>query len=117
MRKNLKRFLECWRLKQYKPMMKFLQKTWTSTQKNGFLSKWLGIRRLLSYNILKTNKESDCMYSVVVWIKSDIMLNSRRVKTIKELVFFNIIKETAPYSPSINGEWGVNPVLRYKEII
>ena len=54
-----------------------------------------------SWRIISTSRTSDTFYTITVEVQTQL-----GTKTMKA----NVIREIAPYQPSKNGKWGVNPV-------
>lgn len=97
---TVKSFLEAWKLQDYEKMHTLCNKTYkvghTKNQVKALLP-----NRIKSYKILETNPVSDVMHDVTVSIR--IQGKSKKCTA-------RLLCETVPFKPSIDGEWGVNPI-------
>ena len=106
-------FLSSWQKKDWNRMVKFTQKTWRNERKGNpaeMLEAWYGLRDLLGAEIIKARRISDVTRDITATLHYAI---GSKVKT--STITARVIKETAPYSPSPKGEWGVNPLSTLKE--
>lgn len=105
-------FLISWQKKDWNRMTKFTQLTWrdTETKPSETLEAWYGFKDLLGAKIVSKNAETnvvvDITATVYYAVGSEIM-----TKTITA----RVIRESAAYSPSPTGQWGVNPLSTLRE--
>lgn len=98
-------FLEAWKNRKWKRVEGMFQQTWLSTHNRKdrrLMRKKFQKTTITDYIINKYVKIGECMYDVIVAIT---FLSGRRAK-----MTMRIICETAPYTPSLEGEWNVNPI-------
>lgn len=107
-------FLISWQKEDWSRMAEFTQKTWRSGVENpaGRLYSMYAIRELLGAEI-RPNADHDeivaqLMATIYYWSMSEVQM-----KTIRAMV----IRELAPYTPSAQGEWGVNPLSTLREYV
>lgn len=105
-KESVKNFMEAWKKGDHKEMLKQCNKTYRVA--NTFQK----LRALLpdpikSYEIGEVKKESEVMYDVSVKVKIG---NTEKQLTART------ISEYAPYKPSLDGQFGVNPVSVTKEL-
>ena len=114
--KTLFNFLECWKNRQFKKMIEFLQITWKSEhEKKGTDIKDLlkeslfGFKELICFEI-KAIQPQGIFVDIEVIIKYKF-----QEKTFTKKIKPRIICETEPYQPSEKGTWGVNPISALRE--
>jgi len=105
--KVVKKFMECWKNREWSDMFRYTQKTWQSKEGNWppLLMGWFGPKELVTYKIVKEKKISSTCIDVFIKVSYFFGPELRKSNTIAR-----VICELSPYRPSIEGEWGVNPV-------
>ncbi len=110
--KALLELLSSWKQGNWNIMTKFTQKSWNETQKNPaeMLEGLFGFKQLLGAKIVSKNIISDTAVDIIATIYyaigSDIAEKNITAK---------IIRESAPFTPSSNGDWGINPTSILRE--
>jgi hypothetical protein len=111
---KLESFLEAWKNEDWNGMWKNSQKTWRCREGNNAerLFDLFGHKKLESYEIIGLDEVSDCCVDIEVSIKYFIEARTKiQVATIRP----RLLNEIKEYTPSIDGEWGVNPISMLKE--
>lgn len=108
----LAEFLVSWQRKDWNRMIRFTQKTWCSVQKNPAetLNAWYGFKDLLGAEI----KDKSIVSNVFVDIKATFYY-AIGSEVQKKTITATLVREVAPYTPSPQGVWGVNPTSTLKE--
>ena len=111
---TLENFMEAWKNNDWNWMWKSSQKTWRSKEENNAerLYDFFGHKALLEYEIMGMNEVSECCTDVSVEIK---YLIGQQPTIQTGLIEARLLKEVKEYHPSIDGEWGVNPISMLKE--
>lgn len=111
---TLENFMEAWRNEDWHGMWKNSQKTWRSKVENNAerLFDFFGHKALLEYKITGMNEVSGCCTDVYVEIIYTIGTHPG-IQT--GLIEARLLKEMKEYQPSVDGEWGVNPISTLKE--
>ncbi|MBE2188439.1 MAG: hypothetical protein IAE98_03145 [Candidatus Kapabacteria bacterium] len=116
-------FLSAWQRKDYEAMFKLCQSTWVKTTENA--QQWLidtfsqmDLKRFEihhSYNATKNEakKVTDAIASNMVYVHIKIRFIIEE-KTINSEFSIVTIRESAPFTPDVNGTWGVNPISTYR---
>lgn len=112
----LEDFMEAWKNEDWNGMWKNSQKTWRSKRENNAerLFDLFGHKNLLEYGVVGFNEVSDCCVDVEVKIKYTTDPHdpfSAYEYTIRP----RLLNEIKEYTPSKEGEWGVNPISMLKE--
>ena len=107
-------YLNCWKQEDWDRMVEFTQKTWRSDEDNPaeFLKANYDFKHLVGVEITKKTVTSDTF--VQVEAKVYYCAFSATVPTEKKITA-NVIRESAPYTPSSTGDWGVNPLSTLRE--
>jgi hypothetical protein len=102
-------FLRYWKNKDWNKMSRLLQPTWKSHCANvqDFCKKNYQYIRLIKYELVSKDVKSPLMCDVICEITANIIAGTKRKRITKQLQY-RLIKETAPYTPSENGVWGIN---------
>ena len=102
---TLAKFLEAWKRRTWKKMLKYCQITWCTIP--GDRRKRLSTQfrhKFISAKILKTEKISDVTRDISVEIYyKDINIRRRMIRKVR------LICELGRMQPSVDGTWGVNP--------
>ena len=111
---TLNQFLEAWKLQAWSKMADRCQATWRSKHADpaAALCQLYELRQLESFEIKDVIRLSDSAYRVPVRIKYRVSaakgFGQSRLKTAQLLAM--VICESAPYRPTSEGAWGVNPI-------
>lgn len=110
-------FLECWKKKNFKKMVQFVQITWKSDhieRRNNpkeILRNLYGKKKLMYFEIKSRKKIQEVFVDIEVIIKYKLPEGNFIKKIIPR-----IICENGPYEASKDGTWGVNPIGALREI-
>lgn len=105
-------YLEAWQKADWNRMATFTSKTWQDGQSDaaGLLEAQYGFKDLLGATIEGNTPQSDLMVDIGVTVY--YALGSEiRTRTLTA----RVIRESAPYTPSTSGDWGVNPLSTLRE--
>ena len=111
---RLEKFMEAWKNEDWNGMWKNSQKTWRSKEENNAerLFDLFGHKKLESYEIKGMNEVSDCCVDIEVSIKYSVEEGTKtQIATIRP----RLLNEIKEYTPSVDGEYGVNPISMLKE--
>ena len=99
-KKALKSYLEAWKKNNIEEMHKLCQKTYKVAH-TKFQLKEIVLDKIESYKITSSKEITDvvCDFSIVLKIEGKQVDTKARV-----------ICEEEPFKPSLNGEWGINPI-------
>ncbi len=97
---TLKSFLDAWKLQDYEKMHTLCQKTFKVGHTKNQL-KAIMPNRIKSFKLIKTEKSTEVVYDFDI---------SVRIEGKSKKSMARVICETEPFKPSIDGEWGVNPL-------
>lgn len=90
--------------KNWIAMVPITQKTWAAHKSTKQTAKQLSgeydFFNISNWEILTIDKKTDMFYTITVSIDTNFG---------KKIMTANVIKETEPYHPDINGDWGINP--------
>lgn len=89
---------------RWEEMVKIAQLTWVSNKglKAAEEISWnYDFFDIQGWRILSTSKKSDTFYTVTAEV--DTQLGKKTMNA-------SVIREIAPYQPSVNGKWGINPI-------
>lgn len=113
-RYTLAEYVLAWKNQDWKKMTDYAQRTWLSNQQDpaGILEAWYDIKDLKGFEISNIEKSTDIMSDITFIVQYEFITN----KISKKQITAKIIKETGPYTPSENGEWGVNPSSALREV-
>ena len=102
---TVSKFMETWRKKDFSKMRSHLQKTYLDGPEIMDLAESLGDIDIKSWKIMKSARIGQTCKDVTVNVVfgQNGTTNKRRLK-------IRVICETAPYQPSLLGDWGVNPI-------
>ncbi len=99
-------FFQAWKDFDKKKMYSLTQHTWRSEHTKKDISN-LFSTRIKKYKITDIREHTPTVYDVDV----DVRFKGKDIKLTARLIC-----EAAPYTPSIDGEWGVNPVSVIRNI-
>lgn len=113
----LAKFLQTWQSRDWQAMAAVTQLTWRSKQENP--AEWLrgfyGPKRLEQFEVgtceVISPTASRITCKVTYRLGSKGFAVTKQTKTLKAMV----IQEKAPYEPSEEGTWGVNPISTLRE--
>ncbi len=107
-------YLDAWYREDWDKMASWTQKTWRSSEDDAAEKLYFmyDFKELVGTQILHNSNPDDISVKLTAkisyWITSE---GDVETKTIRAMV----IRETAPYTPSAQGEWGVNPISTLRE--
>jgi len=113
----LTEFLDAWKTKHYTRMLEFCQITWRFNEKDpeDTLQKFFGQKDLMDYNVDKSNtfySHKSCLCKIQLGIRFYYVNAIYSAKCVATLV-----REQAAYTPSVSGNWGVNPISMLKQTL
>lgn len=105
-------FLSAWQRKDYEAMFKFCQSTWVKTTENAqqWLNDTFSQMDLKQFQIRSSRSAVNLAY---VHIKVRFIIEEKTINSEFPIV---TIRESAPYTPDVNGTWGVNPISALKAV-
>ena len=93
-------------------MLAYTQLTWADRDDPaGTLAAFYDFKTLKGFEIIRTEPVSDIMTDVTLVVKYEAITNQVDTKEITA----RVIKEIAPFDPSPQGQWGVNPISTLRE--
>jgi hypothetical protein len=106
-------YVWAWKNKRWSTMAKYATKTWLSKEKDpkGLLQAWYGFKTLKGFEIVNVETVSSTMTDVTFIVQYEFRTNIISKKKITA----RVIKESAPYTMSESGRWGVNPTSAIRE--
>lgn len=107
MKKVLIRFLKYWKKGNYSKMYELCQKTWKRNHTQGQLKAMFSGKNLESFDVIGVGNPKEALNSLLC----DVVIDGA-----SKAISPNLICETAPYKPSVNGVWGVNPISVFKKV-
>jgi len=111
---TLAEYVLAWEEQNWNKMASFAQKTWLSNQTDpaGLLEAWYDFKTLKGFEISNVQKVSNVTYDITFVVQYEAVTN----RISKEQITARVIKETASYTLSEQGEWGVNPTSAIREM-
>jgi len=105
--RTLAEYALAWKDQNWQKMINFSQKTWVSNESDpvGSLEAWYAFKTLKGFEITKTDKISDVITDITFKVYYEMITNQIDKKEITA----RVIKESAPMTTSVQGQWGVNP--------
>jgi len=103
------KLFESWKAKDFKGINKYIQGTWLYHNNKERFEKMFGIYKLIDFYIYDKEIITNCRHEVD--FRVDVIFNDKTKSLYGKA---NVICETAPYEPSPNGKWGVNPLSLYR---
>lgn len=105
--RTLAEYVLAWKNQDWGRMANFAQKTWVGDQVDaaGLLEAWYDFKTLKGFEITDASELSEVSVDVTFTVQYEAMTN----QISKKQITARVIKETRPYTPSEQGEWGVNP--------
>lgn len=106
-------YVLAWRGQDWARMAEFAQKTWLSEEPDpvGILAAWYDFKTLLGFEVTSVSPVSAVTRDVTFVVRYEAFTNQVETKRITA----RVVKETAPYTPSEEGDWGVNPISALAE--
>ena len=110
---TLAEYVSAWKNQNWKKMVNFSQKTWVSNDPNpaGTLKAWYDFKTLKGFKIDKIERTSEVVNDITFTVWYEAITN----QIDKKQITARVIKEIAPYTPSTQGKWGVNPTSAQRE--
>jgi len=105
-------FFKCWIDRDFEKINEFIQGTWLYHHGEDGFEKMYGQFELTDFYIYDKEIITDCRQEVD--FRADIVLGDKPKSMYGKA---NVICEEAPYKPTPDGEWGVNPLslLRWQK--
>lgn len=102
-----------WKNQDWSEMVKWSQKTWTDGEPDpaGLLEAWYDFKTLKGFEIKDVEIVSEVTTDITFVVHYEAIAN----QISKKQIAARVIRETAPYEPSLQGEWGVNPISTLAE--
>jgi len=110
---TLAEYILAWKNQDWNKMVSLSQKTWVSNEPNpaSTLKAWYDFKTLKGFEIKNTKTISDTTKDITFIVYYEAVTN----QIDKKQITARVIKETAPYTPSVQGQWGVNPTSTLRE--
>lgn len=111
--RTLAEYVLAWKNQDWNRMVTFAQKTWVSVEPDpaGLLEAWYDFKTLKGFEIKDVKKVSEVATDITFIVQYEAVTN----QISKKQIVAKVIKETAPYTPSQQGQWGVNPLSALRE--
>lgn len=111
--RTLADYVLAWKNQNWNEMASFAQKTWLSTEADpaGLLEAWYNFKTLKGFEITNVQKVSNVTYDITFVVQYEAVTN----QISKKQITARVVKETAAYTPSEQGQWGVNPTSAIRE--
>ncbi len=112
--RTLAEYVTAWKEQNWSKMASFAQKTWLSTETDptGLLAAWYDFKTLKGFEITSVEKVSNVTYDIAFLVQYEAATN----QISKKQITARVIKEITAYTPSEQGQWGVNPTSAIREI-
>jgi hypothetical protein len=104
----LAEYVFAWKNQDWSEMVKWSQKTWSDGEPDpaGLLEAWYDFKTLKGFEIKDVEIVSEVLTDITFVVHYEAIAN----QISKKQIAARVIRETAPYEPSLQGEWGVNPI-------
>jgi len=99
------KFFGCWKAKDHKKALKYIQKTWLASGDNKRVESLFKTINLADYYLYDKEIVTDCRHEVN--FRAMVLEGKKEINMYGKA---NVIREEKPFNPSANGKWGVNPV-------
>ena len=111
--RTLAEYVLAWKNQNWDKMATFAQKTWLSTEADpaGLLEEGYDFKILKGFEITNVKEVSNVCTDITFIVQYEFATNQISEKQITA----RVIKETAAYTSSEQGQWGVNPILALGE--
>lgn len=111
--RTLAEYVLAWKNQDWNKMASLAQKTWLSSETDpaGLLEAWYDFKTLKGFEITNVQKVSNVTYDITFVVQYEAVTN----QISKKQITARVIKETAAYTPSEQGQWGVNPASAIRE--
>lgn len=111
--RTLADYVLAWKNQNWNEMASFAQKTWLSTEADpaGLLEAWYNFKTLKGFEITNVQKVSNVTYDITFVVQYEAVTN----QISKKQITARVVKETAAYTPSEQGQWRVNPTSAIRE--
>lgn len=111
--RTLAEYINAWKNQDWQKMVNFSQKTWVSGESDpaATLEAWYDFKTLKGFEIKDTKTISETTKDVTFVVYYEAITN----QIDKKQITARVIKETAAYTPSSQGQWGVNPTSALRE--
>ncbi|MBA7483692.1 hypothetical protein ES707_19209 [subsurface metagenome] len=111
--RTLAEYAWAWKNEDWGAMTNYAQKTWVSNEKDPAvaLKDQYGWKYLRGFEITGVNKVSDVVTDITFIVQYEAIAG----QILRAQITARCIKETAPYTPSEQGRWGVNPLSTIRE--
>lgn len=111
---TLAEYVKAWKDQDWDKMTNYVQLTWKDGKNDpaGELEAWYGYKiPLKGFEITDVTKVSDVTSDITFTVQYEAITD----QISKKQITARIIKETAPYTPSEQGQWGINPISTFTE--
>ncbi len=107
--KVLNSFLKAWLDNKPEEMKKYCQKTWLDAHVDAivYLNNMIVSLPILTWEITLGDTAGEACIDLIAYIFNPQLNINNNYR-------FRLICETAPYKPSLDGDWGVNPISMKK---
>lgn len=111
--RTLAEYVLAWKNQDWNKMVSLAQKTWISNETDpaGLLEAWYDFKTLKGFEIINAQKVSNVTYDITFIVQYEAVTN----QISKKQITARVMKETAAYTPSEQGQWGVNPTSAIRE--
>ncbi len=111
--RTLAEYVLAWKNQDWSGMADLAQKTWLSDESDptASLEAAYGFKTLLGFEVTSLDAASDVTGEVTFVVQYEAITNE--IATVQ--ITAKVIKESAPFTTSAQGEWGVNPISALAE--
>ena len=112
--RTLAEYVNAWKNQDWQKMVSFSQKTWVSGESDpaGILEAWYDFKTLKGFEIKDAMTTGNDVSKDVTFV---VYYEAFTNQIDKKQITARVIKETAAYTPSAQGQWGVNPTSALRE--
>ncbi|MBU1165211.1 hypothetical protein KKA15_06680 [Patescibacteria group bacterium] len=109
----LAEFVEAWKNQEWSSMKEYTQLTWLNGKDDpaAELEATYGFKTLKGFEITNVNEVSDVTTDITFTVQYEVVTD----QVSKKQITARVIKETDAYTPSEDGQWGVNPISTFSE--
>ncbi|MBE3093649.1 MAG: hypothetical protein IMZ52_01360 [Actinobacteria bacterium] len=110
---TLAMYILAWKNQDWDNMANFAQETWLDSEEDpaATLEAWYDFKTLKDFEILDIQKISSTTANITFVVQYEAITN----QISKMQITAKVIKESDSYTPSEQGQWGVNPISALKE--
>ena len=110
---TLANWVAAWRDQDWQKMVNLSQLTWVDGEADpaGILAASYDFKTLRSFEVTRIEVISEVMVDVTFVVAYEAFTDD----VVRRAITARVIREVAPYEPSTQGQWGVNPISALRE--